>query len=76
MSDPKGKPRQPLSVQLALVGAITIGLTGHMLIGPLVLSIPPGETLSIRGMLCDGISAAVGYLLGFLVGRLIEGRRA
>jgi len=76
MSDTKGKPRQPLSVQLGLFGAIAFGVTGHTLIGPLVLSIPPGETLSIRGMLCDGLSAAIGYLLGFLVGRLIEGRRA
>ena len=75
MSGAKGKPRQPLSVQLGLVGAITFLMVGMMLVGPLLLSIPPFEMFNIWGMLCDGISAAVGYILGFGLGRLIEKRR-
>jgi hypothetical protein len=60
-------------MQLGLIGAITFLVLGIMLIEPLLFSIPPFETLYVASMLCDGICGAVGYALGFLIGRLIEG---
>jgi hypothetical protein len=76
MSDSKGKQRQPLSVQLGALGAVMGAVLGAMLVGPLVFSVPPNEMFNVKSMLSDAICGVVGYFLGFLIGRMIEGRRA
>jgi hypothetical protein len=75
MRDTKGKQRQPLSDQLGMIGAVTGAVLGAMLIGPLVLSVPPTEMFNVKSIVCDAVCAVLGYVIGRLIGQLIEGRR-
>jgi hypothetical protein len=73
MRDSKKNPQQPLSVRLAAVGGLTLGLLGGMVIGPQLFPKAPREGLSVAQMLCAGVAGGVGAALGWLIGRLIEG---
>lgn len=72
MADAK-KPQQPLSARLALAGGVTLGCLGSLVIGPQLFPKTPGQAISVGQVLCAGVGGGLGALLGWLIGRLIEG---
>ena len=67
------KPQQPLSARLALVGGLTFGLLGSLVIGPQMFPKAAGQGFSVGQMICAGVGGGLGAALGWVIGRLIEG---
>lgn len=72
MADDRKSP-QPLSARLALVGGLTLGLLGSLVVGPQLFPREPGQGFNFGQMLCAGAGGGIGAALGWLIGRLIEG---
>ena len=68
-----GQKKQPLSTQLAILGAVTLGVLGSVVVGPLLFPKPPGQGFSAAQTMCAGAGGGIGALLGWAIGRLIEG---
>jgi hypothetical protein len=65
--------QRPLSARLALAGALVLGLSGSLIIGPALFPKDPGQGFSVAQMLCAAVGGGLGAGIGFGIGRLIEG---
>ena len=69
----KNTPKQPLSARLAAIGGITLGLFASLVIGPQLFPNAPGQGFNVARILCAAAGGGIGALLGWIIGRLIEG---
>jgi hypothetical protein len=67
--------KQPLSAQAAMIGGITCGILGSMVIGPQLFPRAPGQGFNVRQTVCAGVCGGLGAALGWVIGRAIEGPR-
>jgi hypothetical protein len=68
------RTRQSLATRLGMIGGMALGLVGSVTIAPQVFPQPPGG-FSIEQMILAGVIAMGGAVLGWLVGRAIDGVR-
>jgi hypothetical protein len=72
MHDNRNSPGS-LSQTLATAGAVAFLMLGMMVIGPRFFSVGSHETLTVKSMAIDAGCGVVGYILGLVIGRSIEG---
>ena len=67
------KPQQPLTARLGMAGGLIGALLGSMVVGPQMYPRAPGQGFNVEQMICAGVCGALGAVVGWLIGRLIEG---
>ena len=73
MEENKKPSQQPLSVRLAGIGAVVLGVLGSVVVGPLLFPNAPGQGYNPARTVCAAVGGGLGALVGWGLGRLIEG---